>query len=59
MSDTLKQIETMIQQAVSSRMWGSVELIFNDGDLAAIKKTETQKILSRKGTNYDGNASRK
>lgn len=59
MSDTLKQVEMMIQQAEANRTWGSIELFFNDGVLAAIKKTETQKILSRKGKNYDDNTTGK
>ncbi len=46
-------IEKYINDAQQRRLWGSLQLDFQDGVLALIRKEETIKIKTRMGNNRD------
>ena len=37
----------------AEHFWGAIELQFKDGQIATIRKTETTKLISRRGNNRD------
>jgi hypothetical protein len=45
----LKELEASIDDAARTRMWGTVEIQFNDGEPALIRKSETKKLITRTG----------
>jgi hypothetical protein len=45
----LKKLETAIEDAERSRMWGTIEIQFNDGVPALLRKSETEKLATRTG----------
>lgn len=45
----LKKLEALIDDAARTRMWGTVEIQFNDGEPALIRKSETEKLITRTG----------
>lgn len=46
-------IDKYITEAQRARFWGSLQLDFQDGALALIRKEETIKIKTRTGNNRD------
>ena len=49
-----EEMLAMLREAERTRFWGSIEFEYRDGQVAVVRKTETKKILSRKGNNRDG-----
>jgi hypothetical protein len=46
-------ISAVLQQAVDQRLWGQVQLDYQDGKIVLIRKTETFKPNLTKGTTHD------
>jgi hypothetical protein len=46
-------INAVLQQAVDQRLWGQVQLDYQDGKVVLIRKTETFKPNPTKGTTHD------
>jgi hypothetical protein len=45
----LKKLEAEIDAAERNRMWGTVEIQFNDGVPSLIRKSATEKLSTRTG----------
>ena len=52
-ADNLRKLETILQDAERSQLWGSVELQFNNGELAVIRESKVTKLQTRRGANRD------
>ena len=55
--DNLRRLETILQNAEKSQLWGTVELQFNNGELAVIRECKITKLQSRRGNSRDDRAS--
>ncbi|HXX18707.1 MAG TPA: hypothetical protein VEJ46_04845 [Candidatus Acidoferrum sp.] len=52
------EVDELIQQAEQDRLWGCIQIDFQDGNVVLIRKTETIKPTPAEGTT-DANAERK
>jgi hypothetical protein len=52
-AENLKKLETILQNAERSQLWGTVELQFNNGELATIRESKVTKLQSRRGNSRD------
>lgn len=46
-------IERFIREAEATKLWGSIQLDFQDGQLSLIRREETVKVRTRTGNNRD------
>lgn len=46
-------INAVLLQAVEQRLWGQIQLDYQDGKLVLIRRTETVKPNPSKGTTHD------
>ena len=47
------EINTLIQQALQQKLWGKMELEFQEGRIVLIRKTETFKPETSRETTHD------
>lgn len=52
-ADNLKRLETILQNAERAQLWGTVELQFNNGELAIIRESKITKLQTRRGNSRD------
>ena len=52
-SEKLKKLEQIIGDAERTRLWGTVELHFADGELSVIRESKTTKLTTRRGNSRD------
>jgi len=43
-AQTLSELSRLLEEAKAERLWGSIQLDFQDGELVLIRRTETRKI---------------
>ena len=49
-----EHLKKLLQDAEQAHFWGAIELEYKDGQVTTVRKTETTKLISRRGNVRDG-----